>query len=112
MDFVDQASRDSRFLREWPESAEIHPRCFELTKLRRKHITISDPAAVNRIVRKYLLNEELVGSDLAVHFEIHLTNRKGWQRKVDKGGFGGDDLHGAYRSPPYRRYPTTPRDLN
>ena len=45
-------------------------------------------------MRKYLLDEKLVGGDLDVHFDIHLTNRTGWQRKVDRGG----GLRGAYRT--------------
>ncbi|KAF8452794.1 hypothetical protein L210DRAFT_3468878 [Boletus edulis BED1] len=54
--------------------------------------------AVNHVVKKYLLDEKLVGSDLTVHFDIRLTNRKGWQRKADKGG---DDLDGNH----YQLYP-------
>jgi len=46
-------------------------------------------------MRKYLLDEKLVGSDLDVHFDIHLTNQKGWQWKVDRGG---GDLQGAYHT--------------
>ena len=69
------------------------PRCFELVKVQRKHVTISDPVTVSSVVRKYLLKRELVKSDLAVHFEVHLSNRKGWQRKTDKGE---GDLKGAY----------------
>jgi hypothetical protein len=60
-------------------------RCFELIKLRRQHIGISDPVAVNHVLKRYLAGEALVLSDLLVSFEIHLRNRKGWQRKVDKG---------------------------
>jgi hypothetical protein len=60
-------------------------RCFELIKLRRQHNGISDPVAVNHVLKRYLAGEALVLSDLLVSFEIHLRNRKGWQRKVDKG---------------------------
>lgn len=75
MDSLDQASLECH-LRGKSERAEIyhHSRCFKLTKLQRKHVMISDPALVNHIVRKYLLKEKLVGSDLAVHFNIHLMN--------------------------------------
>ncbi|KAF8439472.1 hypothetical protein L210DRAFT_3504546 [Boletus edulis BED1] len=60
-------------------------RCFELVKLRRRHIVVSDPAAVNHVLKKCLAGETLVLSDQSVSFDIHLRNRKGWQRRVDKG---------------------------
>ena len=60
-------------------------RCFELIKLRRRHIVVADPVAINHVLKKYLAGETLVLSDLSVLFDIHLRNRKGWQRKVDKG---------------------------
>ena len=62
--------------------------------MQRKHVTTSDPVAVFSVVRKYLLKQELVKSDLGVHFEVHLANRKGWQRRIDKGE---GDLKGACR---------------
>ncbi|KAF8442080.1 hypothetical protein L210DRAFT_3644249 [Boletus edulis BED1] len=60
-------------------------RCFELVKLRRRHIMVSDSAAVNHVLKKCLAGETLVLSDQSVSFDIHLRNRKGWQRRVDKG---------------------------
>ncbi|KIK36351.1 hypothetical protein CY34DRAFT_26368 [Suillus luteus UH-Slu-Lm8-n1] len=47
-------------------------RCFELIKLKRKDLTIDH-------------SETLSAKDLHAHFKIFLSNRKGWQRKVDKG---------------------------
>lgn len=60
-------------------------RCFELVKLCRQNVTIFDQAALDRVLKKYLAGEELLLSDRMIAFEIYLTNRKGWQRKVDKG---------------------------
>jgi hypothetical protein len=71
-----------------------HLRCFELVKVQWKHIAMLDPTAVCSVVRKYLLKQRLVESDLKVHFEVHLVNRKGWQRRVDKGEA---NLKGSYR---------------
>jgi len=50
-------------------------------------MSTDDINAVNGIFLKYLRGEEaaLTTSDLNVYFEIHLRNRKGWQRKSDKG---------------------------
>ena len=50
-------------------------------------ITTDDIDAVNGVFLKYLRGEEgsLTINDLHVHFEIYLSNRKGWQRKSDKG---------------------------
>lgn len=56
---------------------------------------VLDPVAVGIVVRKYLAKVRLVQSDLAVHFEVHLANRKGWQRKMNKS-HGEADLKGAY----------------
>ncbi|KIM55549.1 hypothetical protein SCLCIDRAFT_30264 [Scleroderma citrinum Foug A] len=46
-----------------------------------------DIDAVNRIFLKYLQGKEaaLTINDLHVYFEVHLRNRKGWQKKSDKG---------------------------
>ena len=63
----------------------LYHRCFELVKLRRWDITVFDQAAVDRVLMKYLADDELLLSDQQVPFEIYLTNCKGWQRKVDKG---------------------------
>ncbi|KAF8833370.1 hypothetical protein BDN67DRAFT_1017634 [Paxillus ammoniavirescens] len=60
-------------------------RCFELVKVKHWHVTMLDPAPINHILKKYLAHETLVLSDLSTHFDIHLKNHKGWQRKVDKG---------------------------
>lgn len=48
---------------------------------------MDDINAVNGIFLKYLQGKEasLTINDLYVHFEIHLRNRKGWQKKSDKG---------------------------
>ncbi|KAG1885796.1 hypothetical protein F4604DRAFT_1573111 [Suillus subluteus] len=62
-------------------------RCFELIKLKRKDLTI-DPS------------EPLSTKDLHARFEVFLSNRKGWQRKVDKGLKEAD-----LRSNRYKVYP-------
>ena len=54
---------------------------------------ISDPVAVFSVVRKYLLKQRLVKSDLVVHFEVHLVHQKGWQHRINKGE---SDLKGVY----------------
>ncbi|KAG1759372.1 hypothetical protein EDD22DRAFT_849297 [Suillus occidentalis] len=64
-------------------------RCFELIKLKRKDLTI-DHSEVAVAINKYLNGETLSAKDLHAHFKIFLSNRKGWQRKVDKGV---SDLH-------------------
>lgn len=50
-------------------------------------ITTEDINAVNGVFLKYLRGEEksLTINDLHIYFEIHLSNRKGWQKKSDKG---------------------------
>ena len=37
------------------------------------------------MLAKYLAGDELLLSDQQALFEIYLVNRKGWQKKVDKG---------------------------
>ena len=61
-------------------------------KLKCGDITVEDIHAVNGVFLKYLRGKEgsLMISDLHVYFEIYLSNRKGWQRKSDKGG---RDIH-------------------
>ncbi|KAG2041203.1 hypothetical protein BDR03DRAFT_1007530 [Suillus americanus] len=59
-------------------------RCFKLIKLKRKDLTI-DLSEVNTAFGKYLYNETLSIKDLHACFKVFLSNRKGWQRKVDKG---------------------------
>ncbi|KAI6029751.1 hypothetical protein BKA83DRAFT_4625377 [Pisolithus microcarpus] len=61
-------------------------RNYELVKLKRRDIYL-DKTAVDGVFMKYLQGEEqsLTINDLNVYFEIHLKNRKGWQRKLDKG---------------------------
>ena len=64
-------------------------RNFELLKLKRDDIKIDSDAAhlVDRILIKYLQGEasSFTFDDLNVYFEVHLSNRKGWQKKVDQG---------------------------
>jgi len=71
-------------------------RNFELVKLKCGDVTTDDINAVNGVFFKYLQGEEasLTINNLNVYFEIHLTNRKGWQRKSDKGT-REIDLHSA-----------------
>ncbi|KAI5987257.1 hypothetical protein EDD15DRAFT_2372705 [Pisolithus albus] len=61
-------------------------RNYELVKLRRGDVYL-DKTVVDRVFMKYLQGEEhsLTINDLNTYFEIHLKNRKGWQRKLDKG---------------------------
>lgn len=59
-------------------------RCFELIKLQRKDIQI-DTVMLDGVLKSYLAHQPLTMSDRASHFEIFLSNRKGWQKKVDKG---------------------------
>ncbi|KAG0702302.1 hypothetical protein DFH29DRAFT_805105 [Suillus ampliporus] len=59
-------------------------RCFELIKLKRKELTI-DHYEITPVLDKYLNGESLSMKDLHTHFQVFLSNRKGWQRKVDKG---------------------------
>ncbi|KAF9223300.1 hypothetical protein BS17DRAFT_808772 [Gyrodon lividus] len=44
-----------------------------------------DQATIDQVLNKYLAGKELLLSDRMMMFKIHLTNRKGWQWKVDKG---------------------------
>ena len=55
-------------------------------KLKRGHIQIKD-TAVDSVFLKYLRGEErsLTINELDTYIEVHLKNRKGWQRKLDKG---------------------------
>jgi hypothetical protein len=59
-------------------------RCFELVKLKRKDLTIA-AMPVHDVLVKYLQHQSLSASDRLVNFEIFLSNRKGWQQRVDKG---------------------------
>ncbi|KAI5985968.1 hypothetical protein EDD15DRAFT_2200347 [Pisolithus albus] len=61
-------------------------RNYELVKLRRGDVYL-EKTVVDRVFMKYLQGEEhsLTINDLNTYFEIHLKNRKGWQRKLDKG---------------------------
>ena len=45
---------------------------------------------VDYVLERYLANEPLTLSDKSIYFWVHLANRKGWQRKVDKGMTEGD----------------------
>ncbi|KAF9224643.1 hypothetical protein BS17DRAFT_880019 [Gyrodon lividus] len=75
-------------------------RCFKLVKVKRWHITIFDSVAFNHVLKKYLAHESLVLSDRSTYFDVYLKNRKGWQRKVDKGQTEPD-----LRSNHYKIYP-------
>jgi hypothetical protein len=59
-------------------------RCFELVKLQRKDISL-DVTLLDAVLKKYLACEPLTPTDGMASFEIFLSHRKGWQRKVDKG---------------------------
>ncbi|KIN99420.1 hypothetical protein M404DRAFT_30472 [Pisolithus tinctorius Marx 270] len=61
-------------------------RNYELVRLKHGDIKL-DRTAVDNVFLKYLRGEEgsLTINDLGVYFEVHLRNRKGWQRKLDKG---------------------------
>ncbi|KAG0703100.1 hypothetical protein DFH29DRAFT_998728 [Suillus ampliporus] len=74
-------------------------RCFELIKLKRKDLTI-DLSEVGVAFGKYLCNKTPSIKDLHAHFEVFLSNRKGWQWKVDKGLKEAD-----LRSNRYKIYP-------
>ena len=67
--------------------SDLLPRNFELIKMKCGDITTEDIDAVNGVFLKYPRGEEksLTINDLHVYFEIHLSNRKGWQKKSDKG---------------------------
>jgi hypothetical protein len=62
----------------------LNGRCFELVKLQRKDISL-DMTLLDAVLKKYLGREPLTLSDRMTNFEIFLSNRKGWQKKVDKG---------------------------
>ncbi|KAG1770851.1 hypothetical protein EV702DRAFT_1270992 [Suillus placidus] len=59
-------------------------RCFELVKLQRKDIAL-DTILLDTVMKKYLAHKPLTLSNSNTYFEIFLLNRKGWQKKVDKG---------------------------
>ena len=67
--------------------SDLLPRNFELIKMKCGDIMTEDINAVNGVFLKYLRGEEksLTINDLHIYFEIHLSNRKGWQKKSDKG---------------------------
>ncbi|KAG6329830.1 hypothetical protein ID866_9259 [Astraeus odoratus] len=66
-------------------------RNFELIKLKRDDVTIEADGAtkkkINDVLLKYLRGEEhsLTLDEHSVCYEVHLRNRKGWQKKVDHG---------------------------
>ncbi|KAG1845309.1 hypothetical protein DFJ58DRAFT_730899 [Suillus subalutaceus] len=74
-------------------------RCFELIKLQRKDISL-DATILDSLLKSYLAGEMLTLHERASHFEIFLSNRKGWQKKVDKGKWEAD-----LRSNHYKIYP-------
>ncbi|KAI6035401.1 hypothetical protein F5J12DRAFT_924235 [Pisolithus orientalis] len=61
-------------------------RNYELLKLKRGDVKL-DKTVIDGMFMKYLRGEELslTVSECNAYFEIHLKNRKGWQRKLDKG---------------------------
>ncbi|KAI6095655.1 hypothetical protein EDD16DRAFT_1719009 [Pisolithus croceorrhizus] len=73
-------------------------RNYELVKLKRRDVNL-DRTVVDSVFMKYLKGEEqlLTINDLNVYFEIHLKNRKGWQRKLDKGMKEADLQSNHYR---------------
>ncbi|KAG1832589.1 hypothetical protein DFJ58DRAFT_671092 [Suillus subalutaceus] len=56
-------------------------RCFELIKLQRKDISL-DATILDGLLKSYLAGETLTLHERASHFEIFLSNRKGWQRRL------------------------------
>jgi hypothetical protein len=64
-------------------------RCFELIKLQRKDISL-DGTILDGVLKSYLAGETLTLHERASYFEIFLSNRKGWQKKVDKGKWEAD----------------------
>ncbi|KIK32078.1 hypothetical protein CY34DRAFT_760908 [Suillus luteus UH-Slu-Lm8-n1] len=74
-------------------------RCFELIKLQRKDISL-DGTILDGVLKSYLAGEALMLHERASYFEIFLSNRKGWQKKVDKGKWEAD-----LRSNHYKIYP-------
>ncbi|KIK22932.1 hypothetical protein PISMIDRAFT_101590 [Pisolithus microcarpus 441] len=76
-------------------------RNYELVKLKRGDVHL-DKSIIDEVFMKYLQGGEqsLTINNLNVYFEIHLKNRKGWQRKLDKGMREVD-----LRSNRYRIYP-------
>ncbi|KAI6027124.1 hypothetical protein EDC04DRAFT_2605991 [Pisolithus marmoratus] len=76
-------------------------RNYKLVRLKHGDINL-DRTAIDSVFIKYLQGEEqsLTINDLNTYFEIHLKNRKGWQRKLDKG-MKEVDLRGNH----YQIYP-------
>ncbi|KAG1888119.1 hypothetical protein F4604DRAFT_1674537 [Suillus subluteus] len=62
--------------------------------------SLLDVTMLDGVLKSYLANETLTMSDRASYFEIFLSNRKGWQKKVDKGQWEVD-----LRSNHYKIYP-------
>ena len=63
-------------------------RNFELLNLKREDIEIDASSKVDELFVWYLRGEEasFTREDLDTHFEVHIRNHKGWQKKVDKQG--------------------------
>ncbi|KAI6000121.1 hypothetical protein F5J12DRAFT_951289 [Pisolithus orientalis] len=76
-------------------------RNYELLKLKHGDVKL-DKTVIDGMFMKYLRGEELslTVSEHNAYFEIHLKNRKGWQRKLDKGMREAD-----LRSNHYKIYP-------
>ncbi|KAI6152628.1 hypothetical protein BKA82DRAFT_35867 [Pisolithus tinctorius] len=78
-----------------------HYRNYKLVKLKCRDVQL-DGTVINGVFMKYLRGEEhaLTINELNTYFEIHLRNRKGWQKKLDKGMREAD-----LRSNHYKIYP-------
>ncbi|KAJ8579361.1 hypothetical protein M405DRAFT_848278, partial [Rhizopogon salebrosus TDB-379] len=64
----------------------INYQCFELVKLQRKDVSL-DMMMMDKVLKSYLTNEP---SGSTSYFVIFLSNRKGWQKRVDKGQWEAD----------------------
>ncbi|KAI6041006.1 hypothetical protein EDC04DRAFT_2602047 [Pisolithus marmoratus] len=73
-------------------------RNYKLMKLKHGDINL-DKTIIDSMFMKYLQCEEwsLTINKLSSYFEIHLKNRKGWQRKLDKGMRESDLQSNHYR---------------
>ncbi|KAI6004797.1 hypothetical protein EDD15DRAFT_2191570 [Pisolithus albus] len=91
----------TRHLQQHSHCGQGFDRNYELVKLKCGDVNL-DKIIIDEVFMKYLQGGErsLTINDLNVYFEIHLTNRKGWQRKLDKGMREVD-----LRSNRYRIYP-------
>ncbi|KAG1791700.1 uncharacterized protein HD556DRAFT_1309765 [Suillus plorans] len=79
--------------------------CFELVKLQRKDVSL-DTILLDTVVKKYIAHEPLTLSDSNTYFEIFLSNRKGWQKRVDKGICEADLRSNHYKIFPHPDMPS------